>query len=346
MAKRLLYEVSIIRPLVIFLMVVYHAFCIYGGQWETVNDVSIPIYNYLTRIISGFRIETITLVAGYVFAFQIIDIGKNYELKTFTKAKFKRLLIPCIIFSIVYYFLFYYERNSFSLFSFLLSITNGCGHLWFLPMLFWCFIAMCYISKRKFNEKILFLIFLLFSILPIPSLPFGLARVPHFLFYFYGGFLLFKYKDMVLKKILKWKNIILFFVAYAAILLMQELFNQSFNLINGGGKIDKIIYLLSNNIFKLLTTCSGIMALWLLVCSFVNRQNFSISPIVVRASSICYGVYIFHQFILRILYYETEFPTIVSAYWLPWLSCIITLIVSVFLTWLFLKTKIGKFLIG
>ena len=31
--KRLLYEISIIRPLIIFLLVVYHSLCVFTGGW-------------------------------------------------------------------------------------------------------------------------------------------------------------------------------------------------------------------------------------------------------------------------------------------------------------------------
>lgn len=89
MKKKLLYEVSIIRPLVIFLLIVYHAVCIYGGVWTPVNNVQIPLYDLLMRIISGFRIETIALVAGYVYSYQFLDLNRRFELKSFVIKKLK-----------------------------------------------------------------------------------------------------------------------------------------------------------------------------------------------------------------------------------------------------------------
>lgn len=58
------------------------------------------------------------------------------------------------------------------------------------------------------------------------------------------------------------------------------------------------------------------------------------------------GVYLFQQFILQTLYCHTKLPSMLGPYWLPWLGFIIALIGSLFLSFLFHKTKMGRFLIG
>ena len=79
--KKLLYEVSYIRPIVIFLLVVSHSFTkIQVGPNGAMNDYDLATgYLWLVRLIKGFRIETIALVAGYVFAYQSIDLKRKYE---------------------------------------------------------------------------------------------------------------------------------------------------------------------------------------------------------------------------------------------------------------------------
>ena len=54
-------------------------------------------------------------------------------------------------------------------------ILNGAGHLWFLPMLFWCFILMWILKEIHWGGQILIAILLL--ILPIPSLPLRISEV-------------------------------------------------------------------------------------------------------------------------------------------------------------------------
>ena len=105
--KKLLYEVSYIRPIVIFLLVVSHSFTkIQVGPNGAMNDYDLATgYLWLVRLIKGFRIETIALVAGYVFAYQSIDLKRKYEFWPFVKKKFVRLIIPMLFFGCIYYFL-------------------------------------------------------------------------------------------------------------------------------------------------------------------------------------------------------------------------------------------------
>lgn len=194
--KKLLYEVSVIRVITIFLLVVLHAFTIYGGGWSLPDNVEpVSAYWWLAHLISGFRIEAIAMVAGYVFAYQVLSVGKDYSLHDFVKLKLKRLIVPMLFFGVIYYFLFRYQAGSFHVGFFLLDVLSGPGHLWFLPMLFWCFIGGYFIWRYKLSEKILFIVLSLVSICPCVWLPFGLSKALFFMVYFYTGFLLWKYKE-------------------------------------------------------------------------------------------------------------------------------------------------------
>ncbi len=347
MKKKLLYEVSIIRPLVIFLLIVYHAVCIYGGVWTPVNNVQIPLYDLLMRIISGFRIETIALVAGYVYSYQFLDLNRRFELKSFVIKKIKRLIIPCLFFGILYYFIILYDSSNFSFWRFVYELTNGVGHLWFLPMLFWCFLGIWVLTHKKFNEKITIIVLFFISLIPRLYLPFGLSLVPHFMFFFYAGFLLYKYKSFVISILNKKKYIVLLALSYF-IFLYTQIFLASWYASSTWDEIFilKLIYKVILNLIKDITISSGILVLWLIVCRWISKPSYKISERTIWYSSICYGVYVYHQFILKYLYYKTSLPEVVGAYWLPWLAILITLLVSLLFTHYTLKTKIGRYLIG
>lgn len=60
----------------------------------------------------------------------------------------------------------------------------------------------------------------------------------------------------------------------------------------------------------------------------------------------CFGVYIFQQFILKYIVYNGAIISLLGSYWLPWVAFVITLLLSVVLSWGLLKTKVGRFLIG
>lgn len=82
--KKLLYEVSIIRPTIIFLLVVLHAFAhverwIVDGVVYSHESQPVVAYQWFCSLISGFRIETIALIAGYVFAYQSLDLNRSYK---------------------------------------------------------------------------------------------------------------------------------------------------------------------------------------------------------------------------------------------------------------------------
>lgn len=343
-SKKLLYEVSIIRPLIIFLLVLLHSFAIFDGQWERPKGVDeIPIYFWFAKLISGFRIETIALVAGYIYSYQSNDLGRKYELWPFVIKKFKRLVIPALFFGIIY-FLMFRNISHFTLFSALLAIVSGIGHLWFLPMLFWCFIFIWMVDRYRAKISIVLPILALLSIIPIPiSLPLGFQRLPHFLFYAYGGYILYIYREQFLSKLMNGKVI---FISVGLYLLLVSLQYSMFTDLGGGEFMLKALRKILLSFNKLLFSVTGIFALFLFVCRYTTRKSFKPKNWIISASSVCYGVYIYHQFILHLIYDRTLLPQTLGSFILPWIAFIITLILSLVLTFLSLKTKIGRYLIG
>lgn len=248
-------------------------------------------------------------------------------------------MIPCFVFSIIYYFMF---RDKFDLVELVLGMFSGIGHMWFLPMLFWCFIMLWFVDKYKFNSKWLIFFLAGLSIIPFPSLPFGFSRVFHFYFYCYGGYLLYINRKHLYDKFLNNKSILMFFVVYVILIIVTFSFvknQEAFTL------VQKIIRILSLNFLKFIYSVSGIMFLYLLVNKFTYNKNFTIKKWVINATTLCYGVYIFQQFILKFLYYKTNLP-LIGSIWLPWVGFIITIILSIMLTKISLKTKTGRFLLG
>ena len=135
--KKLLYEVSIIRPIVILLLMIMHSFTMYAGGWPFPDGIEhVQLYSAGVKLITGFRIEMIALVSGYVFAYQSVKLNKKYDFWIFLKKKFNRLVIPGLIFSLVYYFCFQFNKPALGSFRWFVELSSGFGHLWFLPMLF------------------------------------------------------------------------------------------------------------------------------------------------------------------------------------------------------------------
>lgn len=343
--KKLLYEVSVIRPIVISLLVFLHSFTKISNGGGYSNEYQLnSIYEWLCAFIIGFRIETIALIAGYVFAFQSIDLHRKYMFIPFVSKKFKRLIIPMLFFGCIYYFLFFFNPAMFNIGSFFISLLSGCGHLWFLPMLFWCFLAIWIIDQFKLSGWVTLLLLAAMAIMPVPSLPFGLARLPHFLFFVYAGYFLWEKREWLLDKALGNKTICGLWLLYVIMVIVTRVLlpesSAEMSMFSKG-----IIYL-TNSGLKLFMSCCGIMALYLLVCKFTTRENYKAKDWVITASDNCYGLYVFHQFVLVLLYFKTPFVNNLHPLLVPWLGFIIIYVVSLCLTKLSLKTKLGRFLIG
>lgn len=346
--KKQLLEVNIIRPTIILLLVLLHSFAIFYGAWPKPTGIKdIKIYEYLSWFIRGFRIETIAFVAGYVFSYQTNSLNRKYTLFGVIKKKFVRLIIPCWFFGIVYVLCF--SRNV-PITNNVISILNGAGHLWFLTMLFWCFIGL-YIIDKYSNRKsylLLFIILSAISCVPIPQIIplLGFNKMPHFLLYTYLGYLFYIYKDHIFN-ILHNKCILLLLTYFILVILSFYIF-PLLRQLESLSTLTTIIIYLSSKVSQYLTAVIGITLIYIVVMKFLKKMgsDYKLPNIIDKANKKCYGIYIFHQFILIFLYYHTDFPTLVNSYILPILSFIIVLLSSVLLTYLFTRSKIGKFLIG
>lgn len=67
---------------------------------------------------------------------------------------------------------------------------------------------------------------------------------------------------------------------------------------------------------------------------------------IITFSTYCYGVYIFHQFILKYIYYNSSVVTSIHPNLLPWVALLVTLLLSTTVSATLLRTKVGKYLIG
>jgi peptidoglycan/LPS O-acetylase OafA/YrhL len=91
-----------------------------------------------------------------------------------------------------------------------------------------------------------------------------------------------------------------------------------------------------------LCAVSGVAFVYGLVNYLIEGKKLTIPQWVVELNGLCFGIYLFQQFILQILYYKTTLSSLIGPYWLPWIGLIVTLILSYLLTKLSLKTKIGR----
>ncbi len=342
-----LLEVAVLRPLAIFLLIVVHSFTVFNGSWHPFDGyVDVQAYSWIARF-CNFMLPLFVFISGYVFSFQINTLKKRGNLASFIKKKFKRLLIPSIFFSIIYFYILLVEKPS-SLWESFLSIISGVGHLWFLPMLFWVFLFAFFITSLKIDEKwkllavfAVSLFFWFINYFPY-NLRIGLAL--YYLFYFYLGYFVYLHRNTFRLNWQRWLRAILFVFVVSFTLNYFYIVDIS---VEGGGVARKALVYLLQTFITIATFSSQILLTYLLIFKKLNSDGITNIPTqLYLLNSLCFGIYIYQQFILQILYYYTPIPSLVGPYYLPWIGLVITIFISYILSLFTHMTKVGRNYVG
>ena len=347
--KEWLLDVAAIRIILILLLVMYHALCPFTGNWSQPYSGfhNITAYKWIGLLTHQGQLEGMTFISGLLMGFSLYRRNNTFNLGKSIFKKAKRILLPCFFFGIIYYLLFYDMSANWA--SIVYKILNGCGHLWFLPMIFWCFVITYILAHYPplQNKITIYYIVLAISCMfvilnPLQFLPLGIGNVGNYYMYFLIGFGLkqniISFPKYTLRR--QFIAILVFCAAFVVYMLLK----------NGWQKEDilimKAIRLASFNICTLLTSINAIYTFY----GVANRSRvinwLKSKPALITLSGYCYGVYIYQQFILQFLYYKTNIPITVSEYALPWIGFAVTLFLSLALCWITLKTRFGRFLIG
>lgn len=338
--KKYLHEVVFIRLALIVLLVMTHAFAPYSGAWEPLSiSADIPFYKYLHRFISAFRLEMFAALSGYLLGYQAISLDKHKKFGKFALRRFKRIVITSIAFSILYVILFRKIEIA-NILPTIYSILAGAGHLWFLPMIFWCSLGGWLLIKWKTAEKYKFMLLLAISILSVLPLPLQLNTACYYLLFFYGG--AWTYKNASRFAGVTLLHLLLAWIVFIAMLVLSWFVGDS--LPAGDTMLSKVVGILFSKYSRMLYAVVGSLALYASCVFLLKKIKFG--SFAIKLSGYCYGIYIFQQFFLVAIYYRTNFCEYVGVYWLPWLSFVIALMLSVLLASVFVKTRVGRFLIG
>lgn len=325
------------RPILLVLLVAYHAFAPYCGAWSLPENIEPNVaYKWLALLCRAFRLEAFVFVSGYVFAMQVIQNNKFSSFKDLAVSKIKRLILPCWFFGLLYWLIFRTTSP--------LKIFVGIGHLWYLPCLFWCFLSGFIIFKKQRNLKILLPILFVLSAISFLPIPFQLNKAMYYLLFFILGGVFWKYSLHVSQKA-SINNITISTVVFILLLILVNLFKEyTLNVTENAHIIIKAVVASLNLIGKTCLAISGILTLYLLSAYSVKRMQ--LTSFVVKIGVYGYGVYIFHQFILKYLYYNTGITECIDSILLPWIGFLVSLVLSLLISYLLRLTRIGRFLIG
>lgn len=96
------------------------------------------------------------------------------------------MIVPSIVFSILY--IICLGASSDSILKVTYDALNGVGHMWFLPMLFWCFVLTYLIELTGLEFKYVLPILCLATLGSVMPLPLRLNSALYYLLFFYAGF--------------------------------------------------------------------------------------------------------------------------------------------------------------
>lgn len=339
--KKQLDEVNVIRPITILLLVIMHSFTMYAGGWSLPEGIEkIRAYFWIQKVTFSSMLEMFVFISGYIFAYQIYEQKKQLAFKTLVYSKFKRLIIPSLIFSLLYALFFYAKK--FTIISFSYDVLSGIGHMWFLPMLFWCFIATYFLLKLNIKDEFKLMFLFCVSIVSIIPLPFRMTNTMYYLFFFYLAFYVWNHRVVILDRFVNLKTVIcsflLFVILFVPLTLVRE---QIYLQINDTNEIIfKAVYLCFGKLLQIIYATVGLLSFYITVLYFL--KFIRIPQWLVNLNALCMGVYIIHQFILQYLYYYTDVPQYLGSYWLPWFGLFFSLFSSLLLAWLIRKTSVGR----
>ncbi len=353
-SPKMLNDVVVIRPILIVMLVFYHAFLIFQGGWGRSGQFpEIKAYWWLDKLSYSFLLEMFVFISGYVLGYQVRMKGESIlSAKPFFWKKTKRLIIPSIVFSVLYIVLL--GDISQPILKTLYSILNGVGHMWFLPMLFWCFAIVWVIEKLRFRPRLIFPLLVLCSICSFFPLPFRVGVSMYYWFFFYVGYYIQR-NNIDLERFYSSRWIIgliaLFLVLFPSLTLVQERLVEyvpsgAGALLSGESVLFKVIRISLSNTAKIIYSSVGVAMIFCMVGYFEKSRTDSLPQWIINVGGLCMGVYLFQQFILKLLYFHTTLPSLVSPLWLPWAGFSIALAGSLLLSIILHKTRIGRFLIG
>lgn len=343
--KQLLANVAVIRPILIVLLVFYHAFAPYSGAWAPIEGFpKVPTYWWLDWLSYAFMLEMFVFVSGYVFGYQVRTKGEiKLEAKNLFWGKFKRLMIPCMVFSLLYILLFGNITQPAT--KTLYSLVNGAGHMWFLPMLFWCFAGIWVIERLRLKSRWVILFFILCSIFSFVPLPLRMGNAMYYMLFFYVGYILQK-EYVSLDRFYTTKHCIVAIVAFCVLFPTLTLLKTNIGNSLGGGLINKVLSYSFAKLLQIIYSSTGLMMLFVLVGTILKGELDQLPQWILKVGELCMGVYLLQQFVLVGIYEHTTMPSIAGCYLLPWIGLVVALVGSLALSYLLNKTKIGRFFIG
>jgi peptidoglycan/LPS O-acetylase OafA/YrhL len=339
-----LYEVAAIRTFAVSAIFIVHAFAIYAGSWKIDRPLpDIPLFRIIPTLLMSFRLQALVFVAGYVFAFQRLELGRDGcdRPGAFVAKKAKRLLLPWLVFGPAYVLLFGTEEGM----GYVLTMAVGPGHLWFLPMLFWCYLVMLAVvrARLRFHWSWIPIYAALCLASPLLQNFLGTSSAIVHLVYMFLGYASYSHRE----RITRYVHAPVFRVAVTLLFLAWYglTFRYADDLILPWlpGKAGLALLLLN----KAALSVIGLAALLAHITYWVSHSpEARASRVLGNINRYAYGLYVYHQFVMMAVLMWYCLPYGVDLALVPLVLLASGVVGAGILTVATVRTRLGKALIG
>lgn len=335
MLKKRLDDISILRVFCILVVVFFHC---YGMMYteahfpETISRYRGYYFDVNQRGLINVAMPLFVFISGFLFVY-LLQLGKYSTWGNLLKKKGLRILFPYFVFG-----LFFMATTGD--WHPLRLLDGGYWHLWFLPMLFWSFMIGYGIYRIQLNifiELILvtFLVFVPIFAKFVPSIM-GIQGAVNWFYYFYVGMLLCKYRDIIFYYISRYKLYVPLLTFYVVAIVLWP----SYYGVGDSGLLSRLSHV------------AFVVAIFYLM-NMVDWDNYKFISSIIKFSSYSFGIYIWHNWVALMLISKTSqrifgLPELAANHVILFPLCfsLITLAISWGLSWVMMKTEVGRFLIG
>lgn len=315
----------------ILLVVLAHITVMYTGNGLYTPAVECNTLSELTWIIYAFHMPMFVIVSGMVFGYQCEIRGyysKKSDFFALIKKKASRLLLPYYFwafFWVVPYMVISGHRSFFNYAYQCIILSYDCRHLWFVMMLFECFVLWSALKLlcQKFRIPIwaIFLFAFALYLCPLDGSKvtiLQLYNLKSYFLYFVIGYCWVKYFPWIKQQSMKLPILIL-------------LVTVALNVVFSGSGV-------FNQITKLFNALTGTIAVYY-VAKFTFRYVVEkrLFKSLLRNS---FGIYLVHPILIYTAFHFTcHLP--INAYIFTALLFVIILLLSILITWLLRKLHLN-----
>lgn len=321
--KQYFNDISIMRVMAMLMVVFYHCLCPYS-IWDGSYYIGFHVeeWDIIDGMLAQIHLPIFFLISGFLFGVKR-NMGGYNDVSKFIQNKVLRVLVPYVIVGV---FLCLLQQRDFT------QMLDGISHLWFLLVIFECYIigklieAILWMCSKKKNIlmaiAIMFFLFLSHRFYFVQIL--GISKLMIYFPYYIVGMLIFNVNFAEYKNFQKYQLplIIVLLVLFA---LEQYFFCKG-----------------------LLTVALGMCIVLCMFCYFRSLEIKSLPGMMKSLDTCSMGIYIVHHILIQEMNGITCFREIATVHY--YIYPIIQFITITMVSWGFVslcrKNKYSKYVLG